>query len=219
MGPVWASLVPVSVMMSPRMRLERTRVCVVATAGHDIDEWARSCHALAHAGAGMIHLSLADHDAPASQVNAYLDAARMVVGNTLVAAREPLDLEVRADVVHLSEVGQRDRWPSRLVGCTVANEAEANAALEAEMDYLVADGSIEGLAEHQQSLKASYPDLIWFASGPTCLDEVVQASEQGARRILVVDPRPEDVTAYSNHLRSLTRRRREGPLIGWSQSL
>ncbi|MDR2974262.1 MAG: hypothetical protein LBV00_06060, partial [Propionibacteriaceae bacterium] len=112
-----------------------------------------------------------------------LAQARVVAGNRLVGAAEPVATSVMADVIHMTRSSHVDRWPGRLTGCTVTTQAEMRAALVAGCSYVVVDWRQSDLIGQVAMMAAEYGDVIWFASGCRSLADARHAVMRGARRI------------------------------------
>jgi hypothetical protein len=112
-----------------------------------------------------------------------LTQARMVAGNRLVGAAEPVATSVMADLVHLTRSSHVDRWPGRLTGCAVTTQAEMQAAVVAGCSYVVVDWRQSDLISQVAMMAADYGDVIWFASGCHSLADARHAVMRGARRI------------------------------------
>ena len=168
----------VTVLFSPAARLERTRLCVVAPTPAPVD-WPGWCAAMAGRGVGMILVGAAGHVA---ELDERLGAARQVVGNVLVAVAEPVDPAVRADAVHLTDLGHGAAWSGRLVGCQVWSTRQAEAALVAGCAYLVADWRVPGLVPKMAELQRERPGMVWFTTGCRDAAELAEAASQGAIR-------------------------------------
>ena len=186
-----------TVLFSPRFRLDRTRICVTVEARGDLASWRQWCSSVSLGGAGMIAVSAE------TQVDDYLSAAREGVGRGLVAAVEPVDSDARADVIHMSQADHVGLWPTRLVGCEVSSLDQAYEGLRAGCAYLVADWRVPGLVTQVKGLALRHPELVWFVSGCATMEDLKDATSQGARRVW--DPGEQNLGEWSAYLRQIWR--------------
>jgi len=155
--------------------LERTRLVVVAPTPAPAD-WPGWCAEMACSGVGMIIVE----GGSLAEANQRLSTARQVVGNVLMGVAEPIDPEVRADVVHLRS--PRSSTPGRLVGAQVWSLPQAEAALQAGCAYLVVDWRVPGLVAGMAEMQLDRPGMVWFTAGCRDAADLGQATSMGARR-------------------------------------
>ena len=199
---LWDNLVAMTVLVSPKNRLERTRIAIATQARRDVKAWKKWCASVIEDGAGMIVVSNPGFDL--QQMNEILSAAREVSPRGLVAAKEPVDATVRADVIHLDSVEHVKKWSGRLVGCAVSSVKAAEAAYKAGCAYLVADMRIESLVAEMAGLARTHPDLVWFVSGCTTLADLEKATSLGARRVWMEAELDVAVRVWANHCRHVS---------------
>lgn len=199
--PLWHSgnLFAMAVLYTPQTRLERTRVVIATQARRDLQPWKQWCASVSSDGAGMIVVSNPGFDS--ALLAEVLASAREVVGRGLVAAVEPIEAEVRADVVHVSTPDHASMWKQRLAGCQVSSIDQAREAIGAGCAYLVADLSVEGLVAQMADLAVTHSDLIWFVSGCSSISDLDMARNLGARRVWMEAEMDVAVRMWANHLR------------------
>jgi len=192
MGVFLASLVTMTVMWSPAVRLERTRVCVETHAIADETLWTAWCAEEVRAGAQMIIVNGADDD-----LDQALSLARQVSRQGLIGVAEPCG-DVRADVVHIQSLGHCYRWPSVLMGCQVWTYDQARAAMTAGCSYCVVDVR---MGELVKKMAAGDLGISWFVNGCETMDDLNRAIEKGARRAWI--RAEDDVASFDARLRQV----------------
>jgi len=193
-----ASLVTMTVLWSPGIRLERTRVCLQTRAWGDREQWMAWCAEQVREGAGMIILTGPDEHMPDE-----LASARQASRRALVGAAEPCG-EVSADVIHMQSVGHSYRWFGKVTGCQVGSVEQAHAASAAGCSYVVVDAREKDLVEQMAADKLA---MVWFVDGCETMEDLEEAARLGARRVWTQSE--EMVGPYSACLRRMWRGRAE----------
>jgi hypothetical protein len=138
--------------------------------------WIDRCRALVRAGADLMVVQGAD---PADQALAVL---RRAWPAGLIGIAEPADPATRADLVLLAAPDQARHWPGRLRGCRVNGPAQAWAAQRAGCVFLVVGAD---LVPDMGRDTPAWPDMVWFVSGFSSVEELAVLTRLGARRAWV----------------------------------